>query len=63
MIEETATKIALFKGKKIRKTFHNGEWWFVIVDVVAVLTESTNSSQYLKNIRNRDPELDSLFNP
>jgi len=63
MIDEITTKIALFKGKEIRKTLHNGEWWFVITDVVAALTESSNPAQYLKNIRNRDTELDSLFNP
>lgn len=57
------TKIALFKGKEIRKTLHNDEWWFVITDVVAVLTESVNPAQYLKNIRNRDKELEALFNP
>lgn len=63
MTDEITTKIALFKGKEIRRTLHNGEWWFVIVDVVAALTESANPAQYLKNIRNRDTELNSLFQP
>jgi prophage antirepressor-like protein len=63
MTNEITTKIALFKGRKIRKTLHNGEWWFIIVDVVSALTESTNPAQYLKNIRNRDDELNSLFQP
>jgi len=40
------TKIALFKGKKVRKTIHNKEWWFSVVDVVAVLTDSTNPRDY-----------------
>ena len=51
------TKIALFEGKKIRKTIHDGEWWFVIVDVVAVLTDSTQPEGYLKDMRRRDDEL------
>lgn len=51
------TKIAIFKGKEIRKTIHNNEWWFVITDVIAVLTESTNPSGYLKDMRRRDEEL------
>jgi hypothetical protein len=51
------TKIALFKGKKIRKTLHNDEWWFVIVDVVAALTDSLQPDGYLKDMRRRDPEL------
>ena len=51
------TKIALFKGKKIRKTIHKNEWWFVITDVIEALTDSTNPKQYLKNMLNRDEEL------
>ncbi|MDD2890700.1 MAG: Bro-N domain-containing protein, partial [bacterium] len=33
------TKIALFKGKQIRKTIYNNEWWFSVVDVVQALTD------------------------
>ncbi|MFA4888229.1 MAG: Bro-N domain-containing protein [Candidatus Omnitrophota bacterium] len=51
------TKIALFKGRKIRKTIHNNEWWFVIVDIIEALTDSVNPKQYLKNMLNRDEEL------
>ncbi len=51
------TKIAIFKGKGIRKTVHNNEWWFVIVDVVAALTDSVQPEGYLKDMRRRDPEL------
>jgi len=42
------TKIALFQKKEIRKTLHQNEWWFVITDVVAALTDSVNPSDYLK---------------
>ena len=56
-------KIAIFQKKEIRKQLHGGEWWFVINDVVAALTESDNPAQYLKNLRNRDDELASLFEP
>ncbi len=51
------TKIALFKGKKIRKTIYKNEWWFVIVDVVSALTDSVQSDGYIKDMRRRDPEL------
>lgn len=40
------TKIALFKGKKIRKTLHQNEWWFSVIDVIAALTDSTNPRDY-----------------
>lgn len=62
MSDELA-KIAIFQQKEIRKQLHGGEWWFVITDVIAALTESENPSQYLRNLRNRDEELSGLFEP
>lgn len=40
------TKIALFKGKKIRKVIYNDEWWFSVIDVIAALTGSVNPRDY-----------------
>lgn len=40
------TKIALFKGKKIRKTLCQNEWWFSVVDVIEALTDSDRPSVY-----------------
>jgi hypothetical protein len=57
MTDEISTKIAIFKGKQIRKTLHKDEWWFVIVDVVAALTDSAQPDGYIKDMRRRDPEL------
>lgn len=50
-------KLVVFKGKEIRRTLHNNEWWFVIVDVVSALTDSINPSGYIKDMRRRDKEL------
>jgi hypothetical protein len=50
-------RIALFQRKEIRRVIHNNEWWFVVVDVVAALTDSANPTDYLNKIRQRDPEL------
>lgn len=55
-LEET-TKIALFRGKEVRKTIHKNEWWFVIVDVISVLTDSVQPEGYIKDMRRRDTEL------
>lgn len=49
--------IAVFKGKEIRKTIHNNEWWFSVSDMVEVLTDSTNTTDYIKKMRYRDSEL------
>lgn len=40
------TKIALFKGKKIRKTLFQNEWWFSVIDVIEALTDSSQPSKY-----------------
>jgi DNA-damage-inducible protein D len=49
--------LVVFKGQQIRRTLHNNEWWFVIIDVVSALTESVNPSGYIKDMRRRDEEL------
>lgn len=49
--------IVIFSDHTIRRVFHNNEWWFVISDVVAALTDSSQPSGYIKDMRRRDPEL------
>ena len=51
------TKLAIFKGKEIRKTIHNNEWWFVVEDVVLALIDSKDPKQYVQRMKSRDPEL------
>ena len=47
------TKIALFKGKKIRKTIHENEWWFSVVDVCEALTDSIDPGAYWRKLKQR----------
>jgi len=56
----TGTHLAVFKGKKIRRTLHNNEWWFVINDVIETLTDSNDAAQYFKRLKQRDEELAKL---
>jgi hypothetical protein len=51
------SKISIFKGKKIRKTLHENEWFFVIQDIVEALTDSVDPAGYIKDMRRRDEEL------
>lgn len=46
-----------FEDAEIRRAWHNEEWWFVIIDVIKTLTDSTNPSRYVKDMRRRDAEL------
>ena len=50
-------KIALFQQKEIRRVIHGNEWWFVITDVVAALTDSSNPQNYFRDMRRRDAQL------
>ena len=50
-------RIALFQRKEVRRLIHNNEWWFVVTDVVAALTDSTNPQGYFKDMRKRDAQL------
>ena len=54
---EPANHIAVFQEASIRRVWHNEEWWFAIVDVVSVLTDSVQPEGYVKDLRRRDPEL------
>lgn len=53
--------IKLFGEKNIRIVWDDKEekWYFSIVDVVEVLTDSADPKQYIKKMRKRDPQLDS----
>ncbi len=46
MTDDISTRIALFKGKKIRRVLYQGEWWFSVVDVIEALTDSSQPSKY-----------------
>jgi DNA-damage-inducible protein D len=54
---EQNNTLILFQEKQIRRTWHQEEWWFVVEDVIAVLTDSKNPKKYLAAIRSRDKEL------
>ena len=47
-----ADELAVFQDR-IRKVWHDGEWWFSVVDVVGVLTDSTNPVRYWSDMKRR----------
>lgn len=51
--------IQLFEEKKIRSIWDDEQekWYFSIADVVEVLTESKNPTDYIKKMKKRDPLL------
>ena len=53
------SNIKLFQDSKIRTTWNEEDqrWYFVVEDVIAVLTDSKDPKQYLKRMKQRDREL------
>ncbi len=49
-------EIKLFESKQIRSILHAGQWHFSVVDVVAVLTESSNPRNYWSTLKKREKE-------
>jgi len=47
------TKLIVFQNKQIRRTLNNGEWWFSVVDVCGVLTESADAGAYWRKLKQR----------
>lgn len=54
---ENRNALVVFQGSKIRRSWHNNEWWFVLEDIVKVLTDSADPKQYIQKMRQRDEPL------
>ncbi len=52
--------LVVFKGKNIRRVWHDGEWYFSVVDVVEALTESSNPRNYWNMLKKREAETSNI---
>ena len=43
--------LAPFEGKSIRKVWHDEQWYFSIIDVIEILTDSTQPSSYWNKVK------------
>lgn len=50
----------LFRGKKIRRILHEGEWFFSVVDIIGVLTESKKPRDYWYRLKMREKEFSDI---
>ncbi|MFA5763837.1 MAG: BRO family protein [archaeon] len=46
-------KLSVFEDKKIRKTWHNEEWWFSIVDIIEALTGNERPRKYWSDLKTK----------
>lgn len=49
--KKTSDRLVAFEDKKIRRALHNGEWYFSIIDVIEVLTGSSNPRRYWSDFK------------
>ena len=57
------SNIKLFESKKVRSQWNEEEkkWCFSLVDIIEILTDSVNPTDYLKKLRKRDNELNTYI--
>ncbi|MDQ1314375.1 MAG: hypothetical protein QG662_484 [Pseudomonadota bacterium] len=48
-----ADRLVVFQEKAIRRAWHNEEWWFSVVDVCGVLTDSPDAGAYWRKLKQR----------
>ncbi|MFH0702099.1 MAG: Bro-N domain-containing protein [bacterium] len=63
-MNEEIKKLVVFKGNQIRRTLHNDEWYFSIVDIIEALTESSIPKRYwtdLKKKLTKEEGFDQLY--
>lgn len=46
-------KIIVFENRKIRRIWHNGEWYFSVIDICRVLTDSIDAGAYWRKLKQR----------
>ncbi len=49
--DDSKNALVVFEDKNIRRIWHNGAWYFSVVDIVAVLTESENPRRYWSDLK------------
>ncbi len=52
-------QIVIFENQPVRRLWNKKEerWYFAIIDIITILTESSNPMDYIKKMRKRDEEL------
>ena len=54
---EQNNKIILFQEKSVRREWHNDEWYFSIVDIIGILTDSPKPRVYWGVLKGRESQL------
>ncbi len=60
-LKNASGKLVVFEDKKIRRIFHEGEWYFSVIDIVEVLTDSSNPRRYWSDLKRQLTENEGLI--
>ena len=52
-MKDQKNALVVFQGEKIRRTWFNDEWWFSVVDIVEVLTQTDRARKYWSDLKNK----------
>ena len=53
-------KVSVFENKHIRREWHNEQWYFSVIDVIEVLTDSPIPRNYWFILKKREPQLHTV---
>ncbi len=50
---DSKNALVVFQGSHIRRIWHNNEWWFSIIDIIEVLTDSERPRKYWSDLKTK----------
>jgi len=53
MSQKDESSLATFEGREVRKTLHDGEWWFSVIDVIEALVGGDRPRKYWSDLKKR----------
>ena len=54
--------LVVFQDKKIRRIWHEKEWFYSVVDIISILSESDSPTTYWRVLKHREPQLVTICN-
>lgn len=60
-IEDGCLEVSLFKNQPIRKIFHNNEWFYSIIDIIAIITKTDRPSKYWNDLKDKLLKIEGFF--